>query len=263
MSGNPTIGLEIKLPIGVEVDGVRHNRMFIDEMCGVDEENLASPTVRNNSSKANTVLLQRLIQSIPGLLETKDNRYGLIPDELVRNMYQADRDAAVIGMLQQSPNPTNDEVATCPWCQTQQPPRHVDLRELGIKEWPADKAAEFPIELRRGVMEDGVTYTSGFFRFPKGKDVEEVGSVQGNMADAQTRLYFRCLNINTDHFILSKEHVRQMSKYDRDYLGFMLQKHAPGYETTYETQCVGCGKKIEGSIDIAAFFDTTRDFNFG
>ena len=60
---------KVILPIGVEVDGVRYLEVTIDEMTGIDEENLSSRKVRNNGAKAITLLLRRCIQSITGVLE--------------------------------------------------------------------------------------------------------------------------------------------------------------------------------------------------
>ena len=43
---------KVLLPIGLEIDGVRYREVVIDEMTGIDEENLTSRKVRNNDAKA-------------------------------------------------------------------------------------------------------------------------------------------------------------------------------------------------------------------
>lgn len=252
-------GIDVMLPVGIEVDGQRFKRVIVDEMCGYDEENLASPEVKGNASKANTILLRRIIQEIPGYLSRKSNRYGLVDEDLVRNMFQVDRDAAIIGMLKYSDDPTTVEKLTCPDCGVTQPPLTVDLRNLTFRELGSEDSAGFSFVLPRGIPEGASLYKDGFFRFPRGADIEEIAAVAAqNVADAQTRLMFRCMKINDDGFVLDREALKRMPKSDRDYVTWLLAKNLPGYQTRLSLTCFNCGSEVKGHVDIAAFFDSTR-----
>ena len=122
---------KVILPIGVEVDGVRYREVTIDEMTGIDEENLSSRKVRNNGAKAITLLLRRCIQSITGVLEQKRDPLALIDERIVRNMYVADRDFLVLCIRTISGNPEIMMTPECPSCGTECE-NLVDVRELDV-----------------------------------------------------------------------------------------------------------------------------------
>jgi hypothetical protein len=256
------IGNEVVLPIGIEVENKRFKRVYVDEMRGYDEENLASPEVKGNDAKANTILIRRIMQEVPGLLSRKQNTYALIDENLVRNMYQADRDAIVVGMLRYAEDPTITEKLVCPDCGTVQPPLQVDLRKLSFTELPSDSDPGFKFVLPRGIPEGDAIYKEGFFRFPRGADMEEVAAAaSSNIAEAQTRLMFRCVKMDDEAFILDRESLRRMAKSDRDYLTWMFVNKMPGYNTKLSVVCFNCNTTVRGHVNIASFFDTARKFS--
>jgi len=255
------IGTEVLLPVGIEVGGQRYKRLIVDEMCGFDEENLSSQEVKGNASKANTALLRRIIQSIPGYVEAKSSRYGMLDEMLVRNMYQVDRDAAVTGMLKNSDDPTTTVKLICPDCGLTQAPIKVDLREVPFIDFPETSEPGFKFTLPHGIQEGANLYREGFFRFPRGADIEATAPTAAvNVSAAQTHLLFLCVTMDADELVLDRELIKRMPKRDRDYLMWMLSKKLPGYATKVEQTCFHCQTEITGHVDLQSFFDSTKGF---
>lgn len=250
--------IEVNLPIGIESDGTYYKRVIIDEHCGYDSENSTTPEVKGNVVKANTLLLRRIIQEIPGLLERKPQRYGFISEELVRNMFQADRDACLVTLLQNTSDPISKETPICPKCDSVQATETIDLRTIEFTNW-SHKETNFRFELPSGYTENSVTYKVGTFRLPTGADIEEfVSAARNNINDAQTRLITRCMKLD-NLTICTRETVKTMLTRDRDYLIWKLGTVTPGFKTLLNITCNTCGHKFKHGINVMDFFDSTRN----
>lgn len=251
----------VKLPIGIEgPDGTRYRDVVIDEMCGLEEEVLASSDLRDSPSKMNTMLIRRILQEVPGLLPAKSSTTELVDENFVRDMYQADRDELVIAMLKQSlAEPTRVVRPICTNCGVAQAPVTLDLRKLVSTEWPAHEKAGFKVDLPHGATEGSRTYKTGWYRFPRGSDFEAASDGCDNVQIIMSKMYAQCLTMDDPGCIFDFELARRLLKRDRDYLALKLMDVLPGTKPTSSKPCVHCHADVITVLRVTDFFDPIRD----
>ena len=121
----------VRLPIGLRYNGVVYRDVVIDEMTGVDEENMSSPKIKNNGARALTILLQRCVQEIPGLVERKRRTQDLIDAKYFMDMYTPDRDYLFMAIRALGLDDNFTQVMTCPKCDNQEDIT-VCIPEIGV-----------------------------------------------------------------------------------------------------------------------------------
>lgn len=247
---------KVILPIGVDVDGVRYREVVIDEMTGVDEENLTSKKVKNNSAKGVTLLLQRCIQEITGLVEKKRNRLGLIDEKIVRQMFVADRDFLMLSIKMLSNQERFDSHVSCGSCGHPNE-INVDLKELDVYEWEEDAPVEVEIELPRGFYQEKTeTYHNKItWAFPTGKTQELLARVAQNQM-ATSMLTSGIKKVEGMEFTPSTEDVRRLSSRDRNMFAHLIMREQVGVDTHIEFVCESCESEEEGQLSLMGFFSS-------
>lgn len=243
----------VTLPIGIEVDGVRYREVVIDEMTGVDEENLASRKVRNNGAKAISLLLRRCIQSIEGVLPQKSNPLLMIDEKWVRNMYVADRDYLVLCIRALS---GNSEVLTDSECTScgHENAAIVDLKELDVYEWDENSPVEIRVDLPRGFYnkESGQYHKEVTWAFPKGTAQEKIASLPehqvGTMLIATGIKQVQGLEV-----IPHPDEIRKLSVRDRNAFAQAIMENTVGVDTAVDLTCESCGHEYQVEVNTVGF----------
>lgn len=243
----------VTLPIGLEIDGVRYREVVIDEMTGIDEENLASRKVRNNGAKAITILLRRCIQSIEGVLPRKSNPLQLIDEKWVRNMYVADRDYLVLCIRALSGNSEVLTTSECPECGAEDS-QLIDISDLDVYEWDENTPACIDVDLIRGFMD---SRTKEFHKklkwsFPKGIAQEKMASLPEHQMG--TALIASGISeVEGLEYVPSAEEVRRLSIRDRNTFAEAIVENAVGVDTQVEVCCGNCGFEYTVEVNTVGF----------
>jgi len=244
---------KVFLPIGYELDGVRYRTVVIDEMTGIDEENLSSRKVRNNGAKAISLLLRRCIQSIEGVLEQKRDPLSLIEEKFVRNMYVADRDYLILCIRVLSGDSDLDTSIECPDCEHVS--NHViNLKELDVYEWDENEPVELNIELPRGFYDKPSSEYKNrvVWSFPKGYGQERIASRPDN--EMGTHLIAIGLKeVDGMESLPMPEDVRRLSVRDRNAFAEAILENAVGVNTKINVNCDSCGLEIASEVNTVGF----------
>ena len=244
---------KVLLPIGLEIDGVRYREVIIDEMTGIDEENLTSRKVRNNGAKAITMLLRRCIQSIEGVLERKSNPLSLIDEKWVKNMYVADRDFLVLCIRGLSGDNEIMVSSNCGECGEEN--NHlVDIKDMDVYEWDENEPAEINIELIRGFHSPttGEYHNKVNWVFPKGKAQEQIASYP----EHQVGTYLIASGIKDVEGMPhcpSAEEVRRLSVRDRNVFAKAIVDNMVGVDTNHSVCCEFCGADYNVEVSAGGF----------
>lgn len=244
---------KVTLPIGIEVDGIRYREVIIDEMTGVDEENLASRKVRNNGAKAISMLLRRCIQSIEGVLPQKSNPLLMIDDKWVRNMYVADRDYLVLCIRALSGNSEVFTESQCTSCGHENSAL-VDLKQLDVYEWDENSPVEIRVDLPRGFYnkESGQYHKEVTWAFPKGSAQEKIASLPehqvGTMLIATGIRQVQGLEV-----IPHPDEIRKLSVRDRNAFAQAIIENTVGVDTNVDLTCESCGHEYQVEVNTVGF----------
>lgn len=246
----------VNLPIGLTIDGKRYREVVIDEMTGIDEENLASKKVRNNGAKAITLLLRRCIQEIPGVMARKSNPMALCDEAIIRNMYVADRDYLMLCIRAISGKSETLVEYTCKDCSAPQA-ELVELEKLDVYEWD-DTDPEVYIEMPRGFLDpmDKQYKNKLVWRFIDGKAQENISAApEEQMGSAMIIAGLRSVE-GMEH-MPSTEDVRRLSLRDREAIASAIVSCNVGVDPSVECQCGACGTTQKVELNLAAFFSST------
>lgn len=247
----------VRLPVGLEVDGVRYRDLIIDEMTGIDDHNLASKKSGNNGAKGITVMISRCVQEVidnPNY-PRKQNSEKLFDRKFARSLTIIDRDFLLAQIYLYSGEEEVIQAGVCPRCDTpyEEP---VQLADLEVVEWPDESPLEIEFELPRGYVHQGKTHKQGALRFPTGKEQEKVGDIQ-NPAQVFDALFAACLVRLGDITSFDQEMMKRMKSMDRRYLMNYLQTALPGLRQWKTVRCK-CGREFEIHADLTSFFDGRR-----
>lgn len=244
---------KVILPIGLEIDGIRYREVIIDEMTGLDEENLSSRKVRNNGAKAITLLLRRCIQAIPGVFEQKSDPLKLIDEKYVRNMYVADRDFLVMCIRTLSGDSSVLLDIACPECDYDCS-KVVDLKELDVYEWDENEPVEITVDLPRGFRnKDTNEFNSRIkWQFLNGARQERIASMPENEIGTNL-IAIGLVSVEGRETIPSAEDVRRLSVRDRNALADAIVANGVGVDTKVEFLCDGCGHEFEQEVNTVGF----------
>lgn len=245
----------VVLPIGIDKDGQRFREVVIDEMTGVDEENLASPKARNNASKAITLLLRRCIQEIPGVLPRKKNPMTLCDESLIRDMFVADRDFLMLCIRALSSKPELPMSFYCTSCGSVQE-SELPLDTLDVYEWD-DSPAELTIELPKGFFDqlDGKYKTKFVWGFPRGKDQEKVAQLPSHQAGSGV-IVATMKSVEGMEHMPTIEDVRQLPLRDRQVIADEITANRVGVSTQGKIACPSCNADNEVEVDFTGFFNS-------
>ena len=246
----------VRLPVGLEIDGVRYREVVIDEMCGIDDHNLSSKKVSGNGAKGVSIILSRCIQEIDGFLKRKPDSSKLCDRSIPRKLTVIDRDYLIsrIYML----GGENDVVMAgkCPRCGTAWE-EDAKISEMDVIEWPEDQPLEIEFELPVGItmVEDGETKThkKGVLRFPTGREQEFVGDL-GSPAMIFDAMFASCIKKLGDLTDIDQELMKRLKSRDRRFLLQFLQERLPGIRQWKIVKC-DCGREFDITADLTTFFD--------
>jgi len=248
----------VVLPIGYEVDGIRYRNVVIDEMTGIDEENLSSRKVRNNGAKAISILLRRCIQSIEGVLEQKRDPLSLIDEKYVRNMYVADRDYLILCIRVLSGDSELVTSVECTDCGAEND-HHIDLKSLDVYEWDENEPVELSLELPRGFYHkaSGEYKNRVVWAFPKGVGQERIASMPEN--EMGTNLIAIGLKeVDGLETIPMPDDVRKLSLRDRNAFAEAIVDNAVGVDTKVNVTCDVCGFETTAEVNTVGFSNLGR-----
>jgi hypothetical protein len=245
----------VTLPIGIEdQSGRRFREVIIDEMTGVDEENIASKKIRNNGAKAVTVLLQRCIQAIPGLVEKKKRSTDLIDIRIIQSLFTADRDFLFFCIRALSMDDTFTTKIACPKCGEVEE-HSYNVADLDVLDLPEEDSPTLEVELPRGFEdEEGNMHTKVTWAYPTGKQQEALaGMTAAKMGTAMLSMCIQSvegLAVRPD-----SEMVRRLRTRDRMALMAAVHDNTPGVDLRQDYDCAECDHAWEGAIDIQSFFN--------
>ena len=250
------------LPIGLERDGERFQEVVLDKWRGEDQHRLTEPAARKNPGKAMSMILRRLIQAIPGVMEQKSNKHAMISEHYVTEMFVADRDFLMLQSLALSGQCEREIDFTCENSRCQKPlTEDVDITDIVVTPQDPEKRTFFEFCL----PDDGVEWTDpegnaqvsrkGKFNYPRGSDQEKISrySDEGTFA-LFTRLITRCVSDFEGLRQISMDDAKKMTIEDRKYLQELSGDKMPGPDETVETECEYCGKEQTVSIELSSFF---------
>jgi hypothetical protein len=246
----------ITLPVGLEIDGARYRKVFIDELTGTDDHLLSGKKSSKNASKCTSNILARCIQEIEGVVPRKKNPDALIDVSIVQKMYGMDRDFIFAKIHQLSGK--NDLViaGSCPRCGVVYE-EEGNLDSLEVVEWPEDKSCEVPFELEIGIPQvvngNTIWHKNGILKFVTGK-VQELSGDIDNMADQIDALLCASIKQVGDMTAVDRTQVKKMRSRDRQTLLEIIQYDYPGMRMWKTVSCDKCDREFEAHADIASFF---------
>jgi len=246
-------GEQVTLPVGLEVEGVRYKEVVIDELCGIDDFNVADKKLGGNSAKGSTVVLARCIQEISGLIPRKKNSESKLEVDYLRRMTLIDRDYLLARIYHLSGREQVCLAGECPRCNRVWE-EEAALSDFPVYSWPDDKALGVDFEFKLGIKDPktDIFQTKGFIRFPMGRD-QELMAVIENPAQALDSMLAACItNLGTIEKIDS-ESVKRLKQRDRLAILEVFQYEFPGLRQWKEVHCQ-CGKDFEARLDLTSFF---------
>ncbi len=246
---------KVTLPIGLDIDGVRYREVIIDEMNGIDEENLASPKIKNNGAKAISILLRRCIQEVVGYVSRKTNRNLLLSEDIVKKMYAADREYLVMCIKGLSDSLEVALDIECTEC-GQESFHKLNLADLDVYEWD-ESEPKLEVELPRGFynQKQGTYHNKLVWKLPNGSIQEKLGGVKQNEL-ASYMMASGIVSVEGMQFTPGLEEVRSLSLTDRNAFASAIVENSVGVDTTMNLECPYCGSQFERSVDIMGFFNS-------
>lgn len=230
-------------------DGVMHRTFTIREMNGRDEEAIDRPDFKQNSSKAISALLSRLVQSI-GTLNRKDFKPNEW-DNIIKSLYTGDQDYILMQIRRQSVGNEIEVTNKCPSCGMKLH-TFVDIDELEIVPFNGEREAEF--DLVKGFTDKkGVTHKTGKIRLATGFDRELLTPVaKRSLAKANTLLLTR-LCVFDGGVRIDEDDIRNLVVRDREKLTQLLADMAFGYKLQVDVTCDQCGEEFTASLNAVNF----------
>jgi hypothetical protein len=247
---------QVRLPIGLDINGVRYRNIVIDELTGVDDHLVSDKKNGNNASKASSKVLCRVIQEIEGVVPRKKNPSSMIEREFIQKMYGPDRDYIMARVYMLSGRDEIMLAGECPRCERVWEEKAL-LSEIPVVEWDDDHELELPFELPKGVFDEKTSeyQKKGFLKVPTGKIQEMSGELQG--ADSIDAILCACVKQLGTFPSLDRVRVMNMVSRDREVLLEMIQHDFPGLHPWKEVHCQ-CGRNFDIRADMTAFFGGRR-----
>ena len=247
---------QVRLPIGIDIDGTRYRNVVIDELTGVDDHLVSDKKNGNNSAKASSKVLCRVIQEIEGLVTRKKNPSSLIERDVVQKMYGPDRDYIMARVYMLSGRDEIMLAGECPRCERVWEEKAL-LSDMEVIEWDDSHDLDLPFSLPKGIFDEKTSsyQKDGFLKVPTGKIQELSGDLQG--ADAVDALLCSCITKLGSFLSLDRNRVMNMVSRDRDVLLEMIQHDFPGLHPWKEVKCQ-CGRDFLVRADMTAFFGGRR-----
>jgi len=249
----------VRLPVGIPVDGQRYRNVLIEEMSGIDDHLVSSKKSGNNGAKAMTLVLSRCMQAVEGYLEQKKDPEKMFDRNIPRIMTQPDRDFLITRIHMLAERDEGIMAGECPRCQRvwEEP---VKLSKLPVVEWPDDKPLEIEFELEKGSLEivkgQRVYHKKGVLRFPTGKEQELVAQLS-TVAEATDSMLAACITKLGTLENVDTEVVKRFKTRDRKKLMTIIQRELPGIRQWKSVKCQ-CGREFDIVLDLAAFFEGRR-----
>jgi hypothetical protein len=247
---------KVTVPIGLEFQGKRYREFVVDEMSGVDEENIGKRSIRNNGAKAMTVLLRRAVVGITDVTEPKrDTEVDLLPEGFIRNLYAVDRDYLFLAIRTLSmDDPKFEQKEPCPSCR-ELFEDDIDIRTLEVYDWPEDEIPEVPITVPRGIMLEGNKYHHVWWHFPNGIIQENLAGLPRQRMT--TAMISSCISrVDGYEGKLDTETAKRLRTRERQFIVNQARELTPGVDLRRDCACEECGHEWEGEVDLAGFFST-------
>lgn len=248
---------DVTLPVGILKDGVRYNKVRIDEMRAADHKIMTSQAFQRDVGKGLSQVLARIVQEIPGVLPAKKNLLAAVGDtSLFDEMCIADRQTILLQALYYSDEEPRSTAATCPHCGK----ANEVLHDLGtIEVVPVEGEGVIHFELPRGlpVLKDGerILVRKGSLRLPTGEDESKLAkhSHEGQAALLLRQVAMCAFDVELVGKLSPKD-LELLSKKDFAYIKDLLGENTCGPDVVRKEACAYCSEEFEVAIDLAAFF---------
>lgn len=254
---------EIKLPIGIEINGEIFKTCVVKGMDGNDEENISERKIQNNGGKVITQLLARKIIQIGD----KEFPNG-IGETIARNMFTDDRDTCLFEIRGLMSDIIDCDIV-CRLCGEKIEATisiSEQLKQMGS--WD-DKSEYHDSTLPLGVVEftlpDGLYVSDdetkkellcrkGKLTIPRGRNEEGIaGENLRNTGKINSLLLASCIIELENIRRVDKYVVQAFSKVDREYLSNLLTKAQPGPKMIVKKECI-CGNTCRHMLQLPYFF---------
>ena len=228
-------------------------------MTGLEQHSLSDPKFRQNSGKAMSHIIRRLVQEIPGALNQKSNRTFLCDERFISSMFQADRDVIIMQSLILAGQLEQAKVYNCSKC-GEKLEEKVNLLEVDIFEHEEGQLPELEITLPREMNIDGVICDKVVFRYPLGIDQEKMAKYanKGEFYIISCLIslcctFFGVKDGSEQKKTLSIQEAALMNVKNRNHIVSSIQEMSPGPDLIKESECDTCGHMNQVSVDIAGF----------
>jgi len=246
---HPALSGVVRLPFGArfpETEDEVHRDVYLKEMTGIDEENIASPALKSNIGKFVTAVLMAGVAKIGSIEE--------VTEEHIRSLTIADRDFLMVQIRIYNFGAEIEDKVKCTFC-GETLNLDADLTECEVVERADDGPVQIDITLKKGISVGGVESKKVTMRYPTGKDQESTSKeMKANRAKGSTALILRCMVTVEGGIKPSREVVRGMATVDRNLIGAVMNNKGPGLRLEHEITCQGCESADIYSIGLENFF---------
>lgn len=235
----------------VDEEGVVHKEFTLREMTGKDEEAIHRSDIKNNGSKAVSLLLSRCVTRIGSLTLKSCGREKW--EKIIKSLYVGDQDYVLVQLRKLSIGEELEVDHVCPnkSCRAK---LHTTANMDELEVVPFQGLDKIPFELKRGYKDKkGKIHTTGIMRLPTGLDREILTPLaKNNLAKAETTMLTRLCTF-TDGQYVDDDVMGSLSIRDREYLQNILQENFFGIKTEIEVTCDSCGETFTGSLNATNF----------
>lgn len=249
----------VRLPVGIVKDGQLYREIVVEQMCGIDDHNIAEKNPGDNGSVATSLVLCRCIQEVPGLLPQKKNPEAMFDRQLARAMTNPDRDYALARIYMMSKRNEAVMAGKCDRC-SKVWEEDVLLSNLPVTMWDDDAPREFEVTLETGFRElvgnESVFHKDCVMRFPTGAESELAGKIKSEPA-ALDALIASCITKAGSLSQVDQEMAKRLTSTDRQEIVLAAQVNLPGLRQWKDVTC-SCGGNVEMKLDLTSFLSERR-----
>lgn len=234
---------DVKLPVGINVEGSLYHKVKIREVIGLDEEFISQPKFKNNPASMVVELVGRCIAEVEGL------GTDVTPAHLkVSSTGALDYLFIKIRNLSGGPDYTIEDKCS-------NGHKYVDYisleDDLDVKE--GEPVVE--IKLPRGIRKDSGVVKKIKLAFPDG-NLQEYFVKKGTkkeeldkFGEINTEVIFRCIGGVNKELKITRDDVKRLSRADRKYITNYIQENSPGINTEVSCVCETCGDEFTHTVN--------------
>jgi sporulation protein YlmC with PRC-barrel domain len=238
---------DVKLPVGIDVEGKLYDKVKIREVLGLDEEFISQPRFKNNPASMMVELVGRCIVEVEGL--------GVdITPNVLRNSCTGALDYLFLQIRNLSAGGEYEVVDKC-----SNGHKYKDYINLEDDLVVTEGTPVIDIKLPRGLHKDQGVVKNIKLAFPDG-NLQEFFVKKGakkedldKFGEINTEVIYRCISKVNPELKITRDDIKMLSRKDRKYITNYIQENAPGINTEITCVCDTCEDE---------FIHTVNPFDF-